>query len=95
MSLQHSSEILPQLDHTVFKYTKGEKEIHIFPVIHDEIAFSAICGRILDNVNPSLVAVELPHQLKFELLQSIKRFPTFTLVHRGEINDEKFVDNEP
>lgn len=80
---------LRELDELVFTYQKEGKHISIYPVIHDEINFSKHGSRILDEVKPDVLAVELPRSLRKELGKAISRMPSYTLVHQNDVEYNK------
>ena len=89
--LQHSMLDLPELDPFNFSYRKENTEIIIFPQLHDQVIFSHLATKLLKQVKPTCVALELPDDLKELFVQAIQRLPITTLIHdKGskEINQQ-------
>ena len=89
LGLKHSSVTLPELEPSHFEYVREQGDQHqkiiIFPQLHDQVIFSKIAFRILNELKPSLVALELPGDLVEYLNPAIDRLPISTLIHDGNL----------
>ncbi|MDH5644520.1 MAG: hypothetical protein OEZ01_00845 [Candidatus Heimdallarchaeota archaeon] len=83
--LTHSSIQIPELELLTFEYTRGEKSIHIFPIIHEDVHFSYKVNEVLDTINPEIILIELPVELTQELTEGVLRLPLVSVLHDGNL----------
>ena len=53
--------------------------VRILPVIHDRLDMASVVRAVLDELEPSGVAVELPTTLREVVLRGIRRLPKISL----------------
>ena len=54
--------------------------VHLLPVVHDRLDVASVVRAVLDELNPSGIAVELPTSLTEIVLKAIRRLPKISLV---------------
>ena len=61
--------------------------VHILPIVHEHIELTPYLRRVLDALDPAVVAVELPTTLHEKAIQAVRRLPRISLIvseHPGE-----------
>ncbi len=65
--------------------------IRIFPILHDRVDFGSLANRLLDALDPSMVAVELPTTLADTVLTAVNRLPQMSAVISEEPGEDAVV----
>ncbi len=56
------------------------RNIYVIPTFHSRIEFAKLVRTALFKVFPDVIAVELPHNVKEEVLEAIERLPYLSLI---------------
>jgi hypothetical protein len=65
--------------------------IRILPVLHDRVDFGSLVARVLDVVDPAVVAVELPTTMAEAVESAVERLPRMSLVVSEEPGEDAVV----
>ncbi|MHA2250790.1 MAG: hypothetical protein ACXAD7_10520 [Candidatus Kariarchaeaceae archaeon] len=99
LGLEHSSLSISALERFYFEYIREEsnlkQRIIIFPQLHDQVYFSKLANQLLATFHPSVIALELPHELKDYFTRAIDRLPITTLIHTGELETREDITFPP
>jgi hypothetical protein len=65
--------------------------IRVMPVLHERVDCSGLVRRVLDGLDPALVAVELPTTLEAAAISAVKRLPRISVVVSEEPGEDALV----
>jgi len=74
------------------------KNIYVIPTFHSRIEFAKLVRKALFNVFPDVIAIELPGNIREEILESVERLPYLSLIgYADTLNPEKlnFIPIDP
>lgn len=73
------------------------KNIYVVPVYHGRLSFTIEVRKMFARINPDAVAVELPDNLRRNIIDGVKRLPKLSMVlfHDELIDELLFVPIEP
>ena len=78
----------PRIDLLAPESTPG---IRVLPVVHERLEITALVRLALEELDPALVAVELPTTLYHATLQAVRRLPRISLIVSEEPEEEALV----
>ncbi len=74
------------------------KNIHVIPTFHSRIEFAKLARTALFKVFPDVIAVELPNNIRDEIIEAIERLPFLSLIgYADTLNPKKlnFIPIDP